>query len=81
VTLHRRAKQLRIATGDGRYRAEMDLKAKYIKEVLQNSLVEVVHMLSAEPVVFAFGLWVAFTWCVTFHFPSIIPITFQGKRG
>jgi MFS family permease len=81
VTLHKRAKQLRIATGDDRYRAEMDLEAKDIKEMLHNSSVKAVHMLITEPVVFAFGLWIAFAWCVTFLFLSVIPITFQEKRG
>lgn len=81
VTLHKRAKQLRIATGDDRYRAEMDLEAKDIKEMLHNSSVKAVHMLVTEPVVFAFGLWIAFAWCVTFLFLSVIPITFQEKRG
>lgn len=81
VTLHKRAKQLRNATGDDRYRAEMDLEAKDIKEMLHNSSVKAVHMLITEPVVFAFGLWIAFAWCVTFLFLSVIPITFQEKRG
>ncbi len=81
VTLHKRAKALRSATGDERYRAQMDLEAKNIKEMLHNSSVKAVHMLATEPVVFAFGLWIAFAWFVTFLFLSVIPITFQEKRG
>jgi MFS family permease len=80
VTLHKRAKALRAATGDERYRAEMDLEARNIKEMLHNSSVKAVKMLSTEPVVFAFGLWIAFAWFVTFLFLSVIPITFQEKR-
>ncbi|KUJ17035.1 MFS general substrate transporter [Mollisia scopiformis] len=81
VTLHKRAKALRAATGDERYKAKMDLEAKNIEEMLHNSSVKAVHMLVTEPVVFAFGLWIAFAWFVTFLFLSVIPITFQTKRG
>lgn len=81
VTLHKRAKALRKATGDERYRSEMDLEAKDLKEMLHNSSIKAVHMLATEPVVFAFGLWIAFAWFVTFLFLSVIPITFAEKRG
>lgn len=81
VTLHKRAKALRAATGDERYRAAMDLETKDLKDMLHNSSVKAVHMLVTEPVVFAFGLWIAFAWFVTFLFLSVIPITFQEKRG
>jgi MFS family permease len=81
VTLHKRAKALRAATGDERYKAEMDLEAKDLKEMLHNSSVKAVHMLATEPVVFAWGLFIAFAWFVTFLFLSVIPITFEEKRG
>ncbi|GME32253.1 Major facilitator superfamily [Neofusicoccum parvum] len=81
VTLHKRAKQLRSATGDQRYKAQMDLEAKNLKQMLNASSVKAVKMLSTEPVVFAFGLWIAFAWFLTFLFLSVIPITFQEKRG
>jgi len=81
VTLHKRAKQLRAATGDERYRAEMDLEAKGLKEMLHNSSVKAVKMLITEPVVFSFGFWIAFAWAVTFLFLSVIPITFEENHG
>lgn len=81
VTLKARAKQLREETGDERYRAAMEIDAKNIKELLYNSSVKSIHMLVTEPVVFAFGLWIAFAWFVTFLFLSVIPITFEEKRG
>ncbi|KAH8784866.1 hypothetical protein F5882DRAFT_450790 [Hyaloscypha sp. PMI_1271] len=40
MTLHKRAKALRNATGDKRYKAEMDLEAKNIKEMLQHSSIK-----------------------------------------
>ncbi|ESZ89749.1 putative MFS transporter [Sclerotinia borealis F-4128] len=81
VALHKRAKRLRAATGDERYKADMDLEAKDLKEMLHNSSVKAVKMLATEPVVFAFGLWIAFAWFVTFLFLSVIPITFQENHG
>lgn len=81
VTLHKRAKQLRAATGDDRYGVAMDLEAKDLKDMLHNSSVKALHMLVTEPVVFAFGLWIALAWFVTFLFLSVVPITFQEKRG
>ncbi|KAL3419322.1 major facilitator superfamily transporter [Phlyctema vagabunda] len=81
VTLKKRAKALRAATGDDRYIAGMELERGDIKQMLHNSSVKAVQMLATEPVVFAFGLWIAFAWFVTFLFLSVIPITFQEKRG
>jgi hypothetical protein len=58
LTLHKRAKSLRNATGDERHKAEMDLGAKNIKEMLHNSSIKEGHILITEaaPVVFTFGL-------------------------
>ncbi|KAJ9626300.1 hypothetical protein H2203_003932 [Taxawa tesnikishii (nom. ined.)] len=81
VGLHKRAKQLRQATGDERYVSEMDLETEDLKDLLKASSVKAVHMLVTEPVVFAFGLWIAFAWFVVFLFLSVIPITFQEQRG
>jgi MFS family permease len=81
VTLHNRAKALREATGDARYKAAMDLEAHNIKEMLHKSSVKAIQMLVTEPVVFAFGLWIGFAWFITFLFLSVIPITFQETRG
>ena len=80
MTLHKRAKALRNATGDKRYKAEMDLEAKNIKEMLQHSSIKAACSFVMEPIVFAFGLWIVFTWFVAFP-SSVIPITFQQKRG
>lgn len=81
VTLQRRAETIRAATGDDRYIAAVDLETPDLKTMLHNSSVKAVQMLVTEPVVFAFGLWIAFAWFVTFLFLSVIPITFETKRG
>ncbi|KAI9742131.1 MAG: hypothetical protein M1834_000521 [Cirrosporium novae-zelandiae] len=81
VTLQKRAKLLREETGDDRYRSPMDLEARNIKEMLHASSVKAVHMLVTEPVVFGFGLWIAFAWFITFLFLSVISITYQENHG
>jgi hypothetical protein len=81
VTLQKRAKRLRLETGDDRYFSAMDIEGGNLKEMLHASSVKAINMLVTEPVVFAFGLWIAFAWAVTFLFLSVIPITFQEKRG
>lgn len=80
ATLQKRAKAMRKATGDERYKAQMDIDTSDLKGMLHTSSVKAVHMLATEPVVFFFGLWIAFAWAVTFLL-SVIPITFQQKRG
>jgi MFS family permease len=79
--LHKRAKELQKATGDDRYVAEDDIYTPDIKSMLKASSVKAIRMLVTEPVVFAFGLWIAFCWAVVFLFLSVIPITFSEKRG
>ncbi|KAL2850190.1 major facilitator superfamily domain-containing protein [Aspergillus pseudoustus] len=77
----KRAKLLREQTGDQRYRAKSNLEAPSLKHMLHNSSVKAIHMLATEPAVLAFGIWIGFAWFVTFLFLSVIPITFQEKRG
>ena len=79
--LHKRAKELQKVTGDERYVAEDDIYTPDVKSMLKASSVKAIRMLVTEPVVFAFGLWIAFCWAVVFLFLSVIPITFQEKRG
>ncbi|GFF66476.1 hypothetical protein CNMCM6936_006847 [Aspergillus lentulus] len=81
VTLAKRAKILRQHTGDDRYVTQKDLEAPGLKEMLHSSSVKAIHMLVTEPVVLAFGLWISFAWFLTFLFLSVIPITFQEKKG
>ncbi|KAH9825920.1 hypothetical protein Tdes44962_MAKER03843 [Teratosphaeria destructans] len=81
VALHKRAQKLRKATGDERYVAGDDINTPDIQTLLKASSVKAIHMLVTEPVVFAFGCWIAFCWAVVFLFLSVIPITFETKRG
>lgn len=81
VVLKKRAKLLRQKTGEERYISEMELEAGDLKGMLHASSVKAIKMLATEPVVFFFGLWIAFAWFLTFLFLSVITITFEEKRG
>nr|ALK02046.1 fructose facilitator [Zygosaccharomyces kombuchaensis] len=80
VFLQNRAKILRKDTGDERWVAQEELEAPGIKEALYNSSVKAIAMLLSEPVVFFFGMWIAFTWFITFLFLSVITITFSDSK-
>src|SRR5699024_592830 len=60
VYLNKRAKALRKATGDDRFITRTELEAPGVKHMLHNSSVKAIRMLFTEPVVFFFGLWIAF---------------------
>ncbi|KAL1304127.1 hypothetical protein AAFC00_000556 [Neodothiora populina] len=80
VFLKKRAAALRKATGDERYSCAMEFASPDIKTMLKNSSVKAIEMLVTEGVVFAFGLWIAFSWFIVFLFLSVIPITFEDKH-
>ena len=80
VFLGKRAKKLRQVTGDKRYVTRNDLEAPGVKEMLYNSSVKAFIMMITEPVVFFFGLWISFSWFITFLFLSVISITFTELR-
>ena len=80
VQLGKRAKALRADTGDERWVAKEELETPGMKELLYNSSVKAGIMLATEPVVFFFGLWIAFAWFITFLFLSVIGITFAEKK-
>ncbi|KAI1614346.1 major facilitator superfamily domain-containing protein [Exophiala viscosa] len=81
LVLRKRAMTLATATGVHSFVSHMDLEAKSVKALLHESSVKAIHMLITEPVVLVFGLWIGFAWFITFLFLSVIPITFQDKRG
>lgn len=80
VFLQKRAKILRHDTGDERWVSQEELEAPELKDALYNSSVKAIAMLLSEPVVFFFGMWIAFTWFITFLFLSVITITFSEQK-
>ncbi|KAF2721532.1 MFS general substrate transporter [Polychaeton citri CBS 116435] len=81
VVLQKRAKAIRQELDCKDYWAEVDLASSSLKDMLHEASVKSIRMLVTEPVVFAFGIWIAFAWFLTFLFLSVIPITFAEKRG
>lgn len=79
--IKKRSGIIRKITGDNRFRAESEAGRTDVKAMLNESCVKAIKMLITEPVVFVFGLWIAFAWGVTYLFLSVIPITFTEKRG
>lgn len=81
AVLGKRLTTIRKATNDGSYMTAGKLVAPDLKAMLYSSSVKAVYMLCTESVVFFFGLWIAFSWFLTFLFLSVIGITFKGNHG
>lgn len=80
AVLAKRLKVIRKATGDDKYVTAGKLLAPNFKSMLYVSSVKAIYMLCTEGVVFFFGLWIAFSWFLTFMFLSVIPITYSDKK-
>ncbi|GAA5823046.1 hypothetical protein JCM11251_007464 [Rhodosporidiobolus azoricus] len=76
-----RAKKMRKETGKTNIRAPMELENESVKELLRTSCTRAIKLLAKEPVVLAFGLWIAYAWGITFLFLSAIPLCFQNNHG
>lgn len=80
VILARRAKKLRKASGKEIY-AESELTRQSTWTLLRLSFERPARMLTAEPVVIFFTLWVSFAWGVLYLFFSSVVQTFQSAYG
>lgn len=80
VILARRAKKLRKTTGKEIY-AESELNKESIWTLLRLSFSRPAKMLTTEPVVIFFTLWVSFAWGVLYMFFSSVVQTFQASYG
>lgn len=81
AVLSKRLTTIRKATNNQDYMTAGKLIAPDVKTMLYSSSVKAVYMLCTESVVFFFGLWIAFTWFLTFLFLSVIGITYTDKKG
>ncbi|KAK4698332.1 hypothetical protein P7C70_g7950, partial [Phenoliferia sp. Uapishka_3] len=75
-----RAKQLRKETGNNNIKSPAELETESIKELLTKSSTKAIKLMIHEPVVLAFGFWIAMAWGITFLFLSVIPLTFAGNH-
>lgn len=64
VLLSRKAARLRKETGDDRYLSRDDFERNSFMTMMQTSLGRPIKMLSTEPVLVAFTVWISFTWGV-----------------
>ncbi|KAL8278322.1 hypothetical protein RQP46_009214 [Phenoliferia psychrophenolica] len=76
-----RAKKLRKETGNPNIRAPAELESESVKKLLKKSCTRAVMLMVHEPVLLAFGFWIAMAWGITFLFLSVIPLTFAGNHG
>ncbi|GAA5973421.1 hypothetical protein JCM8115_001738 [Rhodotorula mucilaginosa] len=79
--LARRAKKLRKETGKNNIRAPVELENESVKDLLHTACTRSILLLAREPVVLAFGLWIAYAWGITFTLLSAIPLCFQNNHG
>ena len=80
VILARRAKKLRKETGKPVY-AESELNRESTVALLKKSFARPAKMLTTEPVVIFFTLWVSFAWGILFLFFSSVVQTFESSYG
>lgn len=57
---------MRKSTGDGRFRAPIELERDSYSQKLREDVVGTFQLLWKEPVVFFFSLWISFSWGVMF---------------
>lgn len=72
---------MRKETGKNNIRAPVELENESVKDLLKASCTRSIVLLVKEPVVLAFGLWIAYAWGITFLFLSAIPLCFQNNHG
>ncbi|KAL8276146.1 hypothetical protein RQP46_011440 [Phenoliferia psychrophenolica] len=81
VLLSRKAKKLRLETGDARYQARDDFERGSLVVMLQTSLGRPIKMLFTEPVLLSFAVWISFVWCVLYILLESIPLVYEGVYG
>ncbi|KAL3421090.1 Cycloheximide resistance protein [Phlyctema vagabunda] len=64
-----------------RWKVKSDEERQSITQMIQISVYRPFHMLTTEPVVFFFSLWVAFAWAVLYLTFGSIPLVFGRSHG
>ncbi|GAA5951045.1 hypothetical protein JCM3765_004662 [Sporobolomyces pararoseus] len=76
VLLSRKAARMRKETGDDRYVSKEEYERGSIRQMMKTSLSRPIKMLTKEPVLIAFTLWISFTWGVLYLTLVSIPLVF-----
>jgi len=66
IILAKRARKMRKSTGDGRFRAPIELERDSYSQKLREDVAGTFKLLYKEPVVTFFSLWISFAWGVMF---------------
>ncbi|KAF2022261.1 MFS general substrate transporter [Aaosphaeria arxii CBS 175.79] len=64
-----------------RWKVKADEERASLSKMIGISLYRPFHLLTTEPVVFWFSLWVAFSWAVLYLTLAAIPLVFQRNHG
>lgn len=64
-----------------RWKVKADEERETLAKMIAISVYRPFHLLSTEPVVFFFSLWVAFSWAVLYLTFSSIPLVFTNNHG
>ncbi|KAF2031319.1 MFS general substrate transporter [Setomelanomma holmii] len=64
-----------------RWKVKADEDRASLSKMISLSLYRPFHLLSTEPVVFWFSLWVAFSWAVLYLTLAAIPLVFRTNHG
>lgn len=70
--LTQRAKAMRKETGNQNIRSPAELESESVKDLLKKSSTRALMLLVKEPVILAFGAWIALAWGITFCFLSVV---------
>ncbi|KAG2133290.1 MFS general substrate transporter [Suillus clintonianus] len=74
IVLTRIAKDTRKMTGDPRYRSSAEIDKPSMASLIKTSCTRPLYLLSTEPIVQSFSLWVGFVWGVVYClFESVTP--------
>ncbi|KAJ7623748.1 MFS polyamine transporter [Roridomyces roridus] len=77
IILTRLAKKVRKETGDERYRARVEDERASLTKLIYMSCTRPLLLLTTEPVVSAFSLWIGFLWGILFCMLESIPGIFR----
>ncbi|KAJ3801072.1 major facilitator superfamily domain-containing protein [Lentinula aff. detonsa] len=78
IILIRIAKRMRKKTGNPRYRARIEDERAKLSTLIWVSCTRPIHLLTTEPVVASFSIWIGFVWGVFFCMIESIGSVFQS---
>ena len=81
ILLSRRAKKLRVQTGDEKYTTEKELDPRPFGQQLRICLFRPLQLLFREPIVFFLSMYMSVLYGLLYMFFVAYPIVYQGGKG